>query len=190
MIRFKVVVVLDLFSRFPLSFGVFCKEPSCEEMLEVFDKAMRKHGRPRHFISDQGSQFSAQLFRDTLAVLGIGQRFGAIGQDGSIATIGRFWRTLKGLLGLQLFPPLNKAQLEAKLEITLTYYSALRPHQGLDGATPWEVLDGKKPATASAIPPPRAGERQPPGVGVLPLTVVFLDAQRRLPVLIPTDLAA
>jgi transposase InsO family protein len=37
------------------------------------------HGRPRHFVSDQGSQFTAHIFRETLAALSIRQRFGAIG---------------------------------------------------------------------------------------------------------------
>lgn len=190
LLRLKLVVVMDLFSRFPLAFKVFVKEPSSEEMLGVLDQAMRRFGRPRHFVSDQGSQFTAQVFRDTLAALGIGQRFGAIGQYGSISIIERFWRTLKELLGVKLFPPINPAQLEAKLEITLAYYSALRPHQGLGGATPWEVFFDEEPAANSAIPPPRVGKRQPPGVGELPLAVAYLDAQRRLPVLIPTDLAA
>ncbi|MCD4751367.1 MAG: DEAD/DEAH box helicase family protein [Thermoanaerobaculales bacterium] len=121
LLRLKLVVVLDLFSRFPLAFKVFLKEPSSVEMLGVFDQAFRKFGRPRHFVSDQESQFTAQVFRETLAALGIKQRFGAIGQYGSIAIIERFWRTLKELLGVKLFPPLNAAQLEAKLGISLTY---------------------------------------------------------------------
>jgi transposase InsO family protein len=62
-------VVLDLKSRFPLAFGVFRKEPTAEEMLGVLDRAFRRHGRPRHFVSDQGSQFTATIFKETLEVV-------------------------------------------------------------------------------------------------------------------------
>ena len=137
---FKVVAVLDLFSRFPLAFGVFCREPSSEDVLQVLDRAMRKHGRPRHFVSDQGAQLTAEVFRETLDALGIRQRFGAVGQYGSIAIVERFWRTLKELLGVCLWPPFSKEHLEHRVELALAYYASLRPHQGLAGATPAEVV--------------------------------------------------
>ncbi len=187
---FKLVVVLDLFSRFPLAFGIFQKEPTANQVLDVLDRAMRRHGRPRHFVSDQGSQFTAAVFRETLDALSIGQRFGAIGQYGSIAIIERFWRTLKELLGIRLWPPLSAAHLEARTELALTYYSTLRPHQGLGGATPAEVYLDETPAIQNAIPPPRKTARSTTGDEPLPFEVVFLDPERRLPVLVPATRAA
>jgi len=182
---YKLVVVLDLFSRFPLAFGIFLKEPLANQVLGVLDRAMRHHGRPRHFVSDQGSQFTAKVFRETLDSLSIKQRFGAIGQYGSIAVIERFWRTLKELLGIRLWPPLSAAHLEARTELALAYYSSLRPHQGLGGATPAEVYFGETPAAHSALPPPRKTKGSITGEAPLPLEVVFLDPERRMPVLIP-----
>ena len=187
---FKLVVVLDLHSRFPLAFGIFTSEPTADQVLEVLDRAMRQHGRPRHFVSDQGSQFTAAVFRETLDALAIGQRFGAIGQYGSIAIIERFWRTLKELLGIRLWPPLSAEHLEARTELALGYYSTLRPHQGLDGATPAEVYLDEPPAASSAIPPPRKMARSTTGDEPLPFEVVFLDAERCLPVLVPSRKAA
>jgi len=182
---YKLVVVLDLFSRFPLTFGIFRKEPSANQVLEVLDRAMRKHGRPRHFVSDQGSQFTATVFRETLDALSVKQRFGAIGQYGLIAVIERFWRSLKELLGIRLWPP-----LEARTELALMYYSSLRPHQGLGGATPAEVYFDKAPAMKNAIPPPRKTASSTAGDEPLPFEVVFLDPERRLPVLLPSRKAA
>jgi transposase InsO family protein len=187
---YKLVVVLDLFSRFPLAFGIFQKEPTADQVLDVLDRAMRQHGRPRHFVSDQGSQFTATVFRETLDALSIRQRFGAIGQYGSIAIIERFWRTLKELLGIRLWPPLSAAHLEARVELALSYYSSLRPHQGLGGATPAEVYLDETSAASSAIPPPRKTARSPTWDEPLPLEVVFLDPERCLPVLVPTSKAA
>ena len=187
---YKLVVVLDLSSRFPLAFGIFQKEPSANQVLGVLDRAMRRHGRPRHFVSDQGSQFTAMVFRDTLDALSIGQRFGAIGQYGSIAVIERFWRSFKELLGIRLWPPLSAAHLEARTELALMCYSSLRPHQGLGGATPAEVYFDKTPAGESAVRPPRKTASSTTGDEPLPFEVVFLDPERRLPVLVPTSKAA
>ncbi len=188
--RFKLVAVLDLFSRFPLAFRVFRKEPTAEEVMSVLDDAIRHHGRPRHLISDQGSQFKAELFRETVDALSIRQRFGAIRRYGSIAIIERFWRTLKELLGIQFWRPLSTAHLEAHTELALHYYATLRPHQGLDGATPAEIYFDTPPAAVKAVKPPRKTKRQPPGDKPLPFEVVHLDPERRLPVLIRTRPAA
>jgi putative transposase len=189
LVRFKVVAILDVFPRFPLAFGVFRKEPTSEEVLHVLDRAIRGYGRPRHLVSDQGSQYTAEVFRETLAALGIKQRFGAIGQYGSIAIIERFWRTLKQLLGVRLWA-ISGEHLEHRLRLVTAYYAMARPHQGLGGATPAEVLLGEQPAAARAIRPPRVGTRQPPGDMPLPLEVVYLDRERRLPVLVPIERAA
>jgi putative transposase len=189
-IRFKVVAVLDVFSRFPVAFGVFSKEPTSEEILGVLDRAMRVFGRPRHLVSDKGAQYTAEIFRETLEALGIKQRFGAIGQYGSIAIIERFWRTMKHLLGVRAWAPISGEQLEHRLAVAVQYYAHLRPHQGLGGATPAEVLLGEKPAVDKALRPPRVGVRQPPGHPPLPLEVAYLDPERRLPVLVRAERAA
>jgi transposase InsO family protein len=189
-IVFKLVVVLDVFSRFPLAFGVFAREPTAEQVLAVLDRAIREHGRPRHFVSDRGAQFTAKVFRETLEALAIRQRFGAIGRYGSIAIIERFWRTLKELLGCRLWQPLSAEHLEASVELALAYYSVLRPHQGLGGATPAEVYLDLEPAVDRAMPPPRIHERASPGDEPLPLAFAFLDPERRMPVLLPVRQAA
>jgi putative transposase len=187
---YKLVLVLDLFSRFPLAFGVFRKEQTAEQVVDVLDRAIRRHGRPGHFVSDQGSQFTADLFRERLEVLSIGQRFGAIGEYGSIAVIERLWRTLKGLLVVTLWPPLPAAHLAARVELALAYYSDFRPHQGLSGATPAEVYRGETPKAQLAVPPPRKTREPTTGEEPLPLEIVFLDPERRMPVLIPSRIAA
>jgi transposase InsO family protein len=187
---YKLVAVLDLRSRFPLAFGVFRKEPTAHQMLRVLDWAMKVHGRPRHFVSDQGSQFTASVFRETLDALAIKQRFGAIGQYGSIAVIERFWRTLKELLGVRLWPPLSAKHLDLRVQRALYYYAHLRRHQGLGGAAPAEVYFDRRPAIQEAKPPPRRSLGSCGASAPLPFEVVFLDPERRLPVLIKRPQAA
>jgi transposase InsO family protein len=180
---FKVAVILDVFSRLPLASRVFTKEPTAMEMLALVEDTTRTHGRPRHFVSDQGAQLTATAFRETLAELGIRQRFGAIGRTGSIAIVERFWRSLKDTLRLRSVPPLLKVDLERRLGVFLTYYSCLRPHQGLGGATPAEVLGGVDRARLGLAPPPPRG-RPGEGPSASPFEIAYLDPEHRLPFLV------
>lgn len=106
----------SLSSRFPLAAKLFFKKPTAPEMSAIIKTAAKKHGRPKHYISDQGSQFTSDLFRATLKRLGIKQRFGAIGKYGSISIIERFWRTLKDMLRLRARRAWTPADLMRQLD--------------------------------------------------------------------------
>ncbi len=185
----KLVVVLDVYSRFPLSFRVFSSEPTSEALAELVEEAAMRFGPPKHMVTDRGSQFTGEQFVCKLRELGTRQRFGAIGQSGSIAIIERLWRTLKEMLDLHSVPPLSRSHLEEKVALGLFYYANIRPHQGLGGATPAEKYYRLTPAYDSAMRcQDTACIRDDPAA--LPFEIVHLDRERRLPVLIPTERAA
>ena len=180
----RLAAVLDVFSRFPLAVEVFQAEPTTEDLANLVERAAAIHGRPRHFVSDQGTQFTALAFRESLRRLGTRQRFGAVGKTGSIAIIERLWLTLKSLLGLAAWHPLSAVDLRERLGPVLVYYAYVRPHQGLGGAVPAERYYRIPAATGSAGPSPRGR----PGEGPLdvPVDVAYLDPTRgRLPFLVP-----
>jgi transposase InsO family protein len=89
LVTFKVAVVFDASSRMPLSATVFSKEASVLEIAWFVSRATKSHGRPAHFISDHARCFTGQVFRRKLVGLGVKQRFGAVGKNGSIALIER-----------------------------------------------------------------------------------------------------
>jgi transposase InsO family protein len=145
---------------------------------------MARHGGPRHIVSDQGDEFTASVFRETLKALGIRQRFGAIGQHGSIALIERFFRSLKADLRggwLRLWHPRDLAR---RLELALARYAYCRPHLGLGGRVPAEVYFGltdQRPLLNSA---PRGRPEGPEAD--CPFEVLFLDPETEtLPILVP-----
>ena len=107
---------------------------------------------------------------------------GASGRYGSIAIIERLWRTLKDGLRLRSFKPLTNRELERRLELGLYYYTYLRPHQGLGGATPAEIHFGRPPAHLTAVHPPRARPRE--GPHSCPFEIDYVDTDKMLPVLI------
>jgi len=65
---------------------------------------------------------------------------------------------------------------------TFLYYLWLRPHQGLAGATPADVLLGPKDSPP-VVPPPRGKPGEQPQVS-LGLEIRHLDPEKRLPYLL------
>jgi transposase InsO family protein len=183
--HFRLAVVIDVFSRFPLAWRIFDTEPSAEEMSSILDLAVERARRfhpelsLRHFVTDKGACFTAAEFQATVARHGMKARFGAVGRHGSIAFIERLWRGLKDLLQLRLDRRLLPEDLEPRIGLGLFYYSVLKPHQGLGGATPAEIYFQREPVRVSAVPPPREVDPIPPPAFV----IRHLDPARRLPVL-------
>jgi transposase InsO family protein len=180
---FKLAVVFDAFSRVPLAARVFLSEPSAAAIARLFKGTALRFGSPRHSVSDQGPQFTSEVFRRTLDQHGVHHRYGAVGKTGSIALIERFFLTLKTITKAVSTPPLLRRDLERRLASFFVYYACLRPHQGLGGRTPAEVLLGLPAAHLDAAPPPRGRPGEQVHV-TPPFDLRFLDPERRLPHLV------
>ncbi len=187
---FKIAMVLDAYSRFPVAAQVFVKEPSAVEIRELLRRAFDRHGPPDILVTDHGSAFTATRLRSFLRRRNVAHRLGAVGHSGSIAIIERSWRTLKALLcGQSLrtarrllpFRPLVAVDLRRRLEVVLTYYATHRPHQGLHGATPAEVFFQQPPASLAARPAARGLSGQESTA--LPVAIRFADDAETLPYL-------
>jgi transposase InsO family protein len=176
LIRFKVAVVFDVFSRMPLAADVYTQEPTANDIDALLRLAITRHGPPRHFVSDQGPQFRSRCLRRTFRHFGVRHRCGAIGRVGSIAIIERFWRTLKESWGGVLLAPLLPTDLRRTLDLALVHYAYLRPHDALGGARPAEAYFRIRPPTSGPPPRGRPGEQAAaPDIGI-----VHLDPGRRL----------
>ena len=174
--RFKLALVLDLFSRMPLAWRAFHQEPSARDLASLLEAVSRRFGRPETLLTDRGPQFTGTTFHKLTRRLGIEHRFGAIGHSGSIAIIERLWRTLKQELGLHRLRPLTKAELDRRLALGLLHYAAFRPHTALEGATPLELFLGLTPPENDGVfPAPRARPRE--GPTHCPFTIRFLDEE-------------
>jgi len=79
-----------------MGFAVYRSQPSSRAVRGLLERLFREVGhQPRYLVSDQGRQFVARQFQRWCRRRGIRQRFGAIGQYGSLAVIERCIRTLK-----------------------------------------------------------------------------------------------
>ena len=84
LLSLHLLVVLDAFSRLPLAATIRLREPSAALGIALFDRAIRTHGRPRHLVTDQGAQFTAEEFRAFLRSQGIRPRYGKVGESHSL----------------------------------------------------------------------------------------------------------
>lgn len=130
--------VIDWYSRHVLSWqvsntleGTFCIE-SLEEALSL--------GRPEIFNTDQGSQFTSATYTALLESNGI--RISMVGRGRALDNvfIERLWRTVK-YEEIYLKDYATVDDLISGLSEFFRFYSRERPHQSLNGRTPWSVYE-------------------------------------------------
>lgn len=129
-----LVAVIDWYSRKVLSWrisnsmeAVFC--------VDCLEEALRTHGKPEIFNSDQGSQFSSAAFTDALkrerVVISIDGR----GRVFDNIFVERLWRSVKHE-DVYLNGYATMGELTVGLTRYFTFYNGERPHQSLSDQTP------------------------------------------------------
>ena len=131
-----LVAIIDWFSRYVLTWqlsntldGRFC--------LDALQNALRQ-GQPAIFNTDQGVQFTAHEFTNTLEATGIRVSMDGRGRALDNIFVERLWRSVKYedvyLRDYQTVP-----ELDAGLGRYFRFYNQERPHQSLAYRTPAEV---------------------------------------------------
>jgi transposase InsO family protein len=137
-----VLVIIDHFSR-KLVLVRPLVSLSSEAICAAFEEAFRAVGSPKHLVTDRG--FDGRVIADFLKSYGVKQRFGAVGQHGSIAVTERVNRTLKEEW-LRRVPLIrgrgHLAELCAGFSL---WYNEWRPHMTLRGLRPGDVYGREQP---------------------------------------------
>ena len=139
----QVLVAIDHFSR-----KVVCaaplEGPNAGWIIEALERALQKHGAPKHIISDQAKVFVGDVFAELLRQWNIKPRFGAVGKHGSIAVTERVIKTLK-YEWLRCVPLIKGFDHVARLCTQFEcWYNVWRPHMALDGLRPDDLYYGHK----------------------------------------------
>jgi len=181
-----VAVAIDQFSRRVKGFALFTTMPASSDICEFFDRLTERTGsKPRHVITDKGRQFFSEEFKSWCRERGIGLRFGAVGQQGSVAVIERFFRSMKDECTRQISVPLGVLAMRRELASYVIWHNEHRPHQALDGKTPAEVHVGVVTVAKSFEPRgrwPLSDDGECERVGRLSLELKFIDGKRHLPI--------
>ena len=134
-----LVAILDWYSRYVITWelsnslaGQFC--------LDALHHAL-SGATPTIFNTDQGVQFTANAFTDTIEAAGIAMSMDSAGRAIDNIYIERFWRSVKYEDVYQKLYPTGQALFDG-LTHYIRFYNHQRPHQSLDYATPAEVYFG------------------------------------------------
>ena len=132
-----LVAAIDWYSRKVLAWRISNTLDSgfCVDCLE---QALRTHGTPEIFNSDQGSQFTSEAFTGVLKAMGIAISMDGRGRALDNIFVERLWRNVKYedvyLKGYEGVP-----ELLLGLGKYFVFYNTERFHQSLDYLTPDEV---------------------------------------------------
>jgi putative transposase len=129
-----LVAIIDWYSRRVLSWrisnsmeAVFC--------VDCLEDALRHHGTPEIFNSDQGSQFTSAAFTDVLKREGVVISMDGRGRAFDNIFVERLWRSVKHE-DVYLKGYASMGELLLGLTEYFAFYNGERPHQSLGNKTP------------------------------------------------------
>ncbi len=143
-----LTAVMDWYSRYVLSWevSVTMEEAFCVSALE---SALRRHGRPEIFNTDQGSQFTGEAFTGVLKAAEVKISMDGKGRAMDNIMVERLWRSVK-YEEIYLKDYESVGELTAALKQYFTFYNEERPHQSHGGQTPAEVYYDSAPLALAA----------------------------------------
>ena len=95
---------------------------------EALEEALRRHGRPEIFNTDQGAQFTSPEFTDVLKREGITISMDGKGRATDNVFVERVWRSLK-YEDVYLHDYATVAEAHAGIGKWIRFYNVQRPHQ-------------------------------------------------------------
>jgi putative transposase len=132
-----LTAVMDWHSRYVLAWevSVTMEEGFCVSALQ---SALRRHGRPEIFNTDQGAQFTGQAFTGVLKEAQVTISMDGKGRAMDNIMVERLWRSVK-YEEIYLKDYASVAELVAGLRAYFAFYNDERPHQSLGGRTPGQI---------------------------------------------------
>ena len=132
-----LVAIIDWYSRKVLSWRI-SNSMDASFCVDCLEDALRQHGKPELFNSDQGSQFTSTAFTDVLKREGVAISMDGRGRALDNIFVERLWRNVK-YEDVYLKGYANMAELTVGLAQYFAFYNAERPHQSLGYQTPDQV---------------------------------------------------
>lgn len=129
-----LVAVVDWYSRKVLSFRI-SNSMDASFCVDCLEEAIRLHGVPEIFNSDQGSQFTSEAFIAMLLLNGVRISMDGRGRAFDNIFVERLWRSLKHE-DIYLKDYAALPELLLGLIAYFSFYNSERPHQALSYQTP------------------------------------------------------
>ena len=129
-----LVAVIDWYSRRVLSWRI-SNSMEANFCVDCLEEALRRHGKPEIFNSDQGSQFTSDVFTGVLKREGVTISMDGRGRAFDNIFVERLWRNVKHE-DVYLKGYATMIELTVGLAEYFTFYNSERPHQSLGQKTP------------------------------------------------------
>ena len=147
-----LVAIIDWASRAVLAWRVsntmdvgFC--------LATLEDALRLHGKPKIFNTDQGAQFTSVAFTGKLSAAGIEISMDGRGRFMDNIFIERLWRSIK-YEEVHLKAYADGREARAGIGAWMTFYNERRPHQAMNNQMPMAVWRAGIEAAAQTVDMP------------------------------------
>lgn len=133
-----LIAIMDVRSRYIVAWSL-SNSMEAEWVVSTVLDAFEHHGKPEIMNSDQGSQFTSDLYTNCLIDAGVAISMDGKGRATDNAFIERFWRTVKYEM-IYLCPTDDPVQLYTDIKNFINYYNTERKHSSLSYCTPGEVF--------------------------------------------------
>ncbi len=134
-----LMAIIDLYSRKVLHWSV-SNTMEAEWCAEVLNQTISMYGTPEIFNTDQGSQFTSNIFTKTLKDNEIKISMDGKGRATDNIFVERLWRSVK-YEDIYLKSYSNGLDLQKGLIDYFDFYNYSRPHSSLSNMTPAEVFE-------------------------------------------------
>ena len=142
-----LTAIIDWHSRAILSWDLSITMDK-SSAIEVLERALRRHGTPEIFNSDQGVQFTSPAFLKPLKDAGVKISMDGKGRALDNVYIERFWRTIK-YDEVYLSDYRTPDEARERIGEFIAMYNHDRPHASLGGKTPAMVRGWAAPEAAA-----------------------------------------
>ena len=139
-----LVAIIDWHSRAVLAWRL-SNTMTVDFCVDTLKDALRRHGKPEIFNSDQGAQFTSPAFTGLLQAAGIAISMDGKGRATDNIFVERLWRSLK-YEDVYLRNYATLAEAHVGIASWIGFYNHRRPHSALGNDTPMDVYRGLRPA--------------------------------------------
>ena len=130
-----LTAIIDIYSRYVVAWDIF-NSLDAENSLAVLKNAIALHGKPKIINSDQGSQFTCELWTQYVEKeVRIAISMDGRGRATDNIFIERLWRTVKQDY-VYICPPIDGTDLYKGLNKFFNYYNNVKTHQGIERVIP------------------------------------------------------
>jgi len=144
-----LVAIIDWYSRRVLSWRI-SNSMDASFCVDCLEEALREHGVPEIFNSDQGAQFTSHALTGVLKREGVRISMDGRGRALDNIFVERLWRSVK-YEDVYLKGYANMAELMVGLAQYFSFYNEERPHQSLGYQTPSQVYKSAQGGGAKIV---------------------------------------